>query len=283
LAGFAEWPFNPFAVFGNTKGDIGFRDVVTGILSANTIFSQIGTSLEYDRKNNRVKVFLANIPQVFFTVTRSAALDKAKFGLTSSSPGETQRVRVLTSIFWTIGQIQVSFTKDEDEPIVSSGSGVVERTITDSQYRILIDSTVIPIFNNEAEVLALMQKRADAELEKVNRPSIGGTISILGDETVDLKSTVVVNNQKLDVVNIVHSFANGFITTISLTNEPFVAFVAAPAAKTERRKSQEQRVFLGIRINFEEVEVDQKIATQRQIEFQRRLQDAATSFAVYQD
>jgi len=282
LEGFAEWPFSPLAIYGNTQGDIEFRDVVTQIINSDTIFSKIGVSTEFDRENDTVKVFLSDVPKLHFTVTKSAALDKAKFGLTGGL-GDTQTVKVLTSVFWTIGEVNVSFTRDEDEPIVDAGGGVVERTITDSQYQILVDSTVVPKFDNETEVLDLMQERADAELEKVNRPSIGGTISILGDETVDLKSTVLVENQKLDVVNIVHSFANGFITSISLTNEPFFALVATPITQPERRRNQEQRVFLGVRLTFEEVEVDQNIASQRQIEFQRRLQDAGTSFASYQD
>ena len=281
----AEWPFFGLAEVGNIKRDVGFRHAVKTIIPSLTLFSSVGTSFEYNTEKTEATGFLSNVPRIYFHETISANVDKEKLGLSGGGAlGDTIRVAVLTRLEWARGQVRVTYTDSGDCPQVSVGSGTVERTISDSQYQITQNNIdVSPSINNEDEVLDLMLERAEAEFEKVNKPSIGGTISVLGDETIELKSTVLVNSTKLDVVSITHSFERGFTTTVSLTNEPFISISTTRVSVPERRKSQEQSVFVGLRIDFQSVDIDQDIATQRQAEFQRRLQEAGLAFAAYQD
>ena len=244
--------------------------------------------------NDKVRVFISDVPKVWFSNTIVTFVDKEKIGIVrevieagfSEFLGGPDKVKVsvLTQIQWGRGAIRVTYTEDETCPQVSSGSGIIERTITDSQYQIFVDNISEPPFDNETEVLNLMQERADAELDKLNRPSIGGTIIIPGDETVDLKSTVLVNGVKLDVTAVTHNFQRGYTTSIALTNEPFFGLTpTVTVSRPERRRQQERAVGTSVRLDLEELEVDQDKATQRQIEFQKRLQDAGLSFGVYQD
>lgn len=280
---FPSWPFFPFAEIGNARRDIGFREAVTKIILAPLQFAIIGTSLEYDKPKDKVKIFLSNVPQIFFMETLGAFVPKERLGITGGGFGDVVSIRIRTRLEWQRGAVRVTFTEDGDCPQIIKGGGTVERTITDPQYQIIQNSVdIIPGFDNEAEILEIMQERADAEFEKLNRPTISGGITVLGDETIDLRSTVLVNSTKLDVVSITHDLARGFATTIALTNEPFIALTAFRSAP-EQRRQRELEGGTQISFKFDEVEIDQDKTTQRQIQFQRRLEEAGVSFSSYQD
>lgn len=115
---------------------------------------------------------------------------------------------------------RVSYEYEEELPTeVTVGSGTPAITVTDTQYQIKID--YLNGTNNTTEVIAAMTARANAELAKVNRPVLSGTIKIIGDETFNLKTLVTVEGESLDVIRVVHDFKSGFTTQLELTNEKF--------------------------------------------------------------
>ncbi|KKM93000.1 hypothetical protein LCGC14_1212810 [marine sediment metagenome] len=282
LQGFSRWPIFPLAEkIGNRRDDIGFRHPLKTLIIAPSTFSQITSQPQIIDKET-VKVIVGQAPRIYFTSSISAFVDNKKVGI----PGLGQTaLEVLTQIAWFRGAIRVTYTRSGDCPQVSVGSGTVERTITDSQYQIIKDNIDLQGFDNEQEVLDLMQERADAEFKRLNRPNIGGTIAVFGDETVDLKNTLVVANQNLDIVRVVHNFDRGFITTVTVTNEIFFKAILRnrESDRSAARVRLQQRANANFKIGFDEVEVDQEKVTQKEEDFQKRLVNAGLIYSALQD
>ena len=130
-----------------------------------------------------------------------------------------RQVAIADSISFATPSYRVTWTYEvETSQSVSTGSGDVERTFHDDNIQSDINS------------------RLDSEYDKLSKPTIGGEIVILGDETVDLKTRV--NNY--DVVRVVHDFTQGFTTRISLTNEPFYRAVLNNRVIAQKEKNQEK-------------------------------------------
>lgn len=282
----AVWPFTEFSEYpGNAEGDHATRAVIEKIITAPSYFGGIGGKPVYEAKD-RVVVFLSDIPKVWETRTIAAFVDNTKIGLEIGLEGvEKTLVEVLTRKSWFRGSVRATFTKDGDKPTLSTGSGPVERTLTDTQYQIIKDSISDVPFDNEADVLARMQERLDSEFEKVNRPNISGSITIPGDETVDLKSTVIVNSATLDVVSIVHNFQRGFTTTITLTNEPFFKLIAVPLPSRPTDTPVQRARIIGsdFTFSFQKLGLDQEEALQRDTEQQQTIDQPHNSIAILQD
>lgn len=277
----ATWPFFPLAQkYGNARGDNGIRHPVKNIQVAPAGFNQIGVSVVYDTEDEAT-VFIGQVPQIWEHQTISAFVEKARLGIEG---GGNISLQVLTRLSWFPGAIRVSYTTELDKPQIVIGSGTVKRTITDPQYQIY--ENVIPEenFSNEDDVLDLMQIRAQAEFDRLNRPEIGGTITIIGDETVDLKSTVLIDGQQLDVVRVIHDVSNGYTTEITLTNERFTPVLVdrVPLPDNNSRES-ERRAVTRFRLGFEGGEVDKNVATQRHQELQTRVGTPNDTTAIYQD
>jgi|GEM_PF-6825588 len=100
----------------------------------------------------------------------------------------------------------------------SLGSGPIKRTFHDDN----IDSDIA--------------SRANAEYEKLSKPTSGGEILILGDETIDLRTRV----NGYDVMRVTHDFGEGFTTRINLTNEPYYRGVLNNARQQEQNKTKEK-------------------------------------------
>ena len=185
----------------------------------------VGAILKYTGKD-KVKISLEEVPKLWATNTKTGRVLKSRIGIESADPKALIKVRVLLGYFFIVGPIEVEFTIDADPPIVTAGTGKRCRSITDGQYSIIKDA--VTGFNNEEDILKRMQTRADGELARLKNPTISGSITIVGDETVDLRSSVNVNNQKLEIANVTHSFQNGFTTIINLTNERFLQNIIIP-------------------------------------------------------
>jgi hypothetical protein len=278
------WPQTFFTSeeIAQTGDDVGFKKALRTLTDSFPVQAPVSCSIVYENKNT-AKVFIAEVPKVYARRTIVGDVLKKKIGVVGAAPDELIHVEVLTNIYWTPGSVRVKYTYDGARPTIVEGSGTVKRTITDTQYQISINQIPSEAFNNESAVLALMQQRADAEFAKLNRPNISGSIIVIGDETIDLKSTVIVNDQKLDVVRVVHNLTNGFTTQVALTNEPFVATIVATVPTEERRRQTERSTALRTTVFFQEAEIDKNVTALRQQEFQKRINAAGTSFAAYQD
>lgn len=276
-----SWPFFPLAQkYGNAKGDNGIRHPIRSIQIASATFDPIGVSIVYNTPN-QARVFLGQAPQVWEQQTVSAFVERRTVGIPEEG---AIALEVLTRLSWFPGSLRISFTVEQDPPQTIIGSGTVERTITDTQYQIFQNIISEQTFDNESEVLAVMQTRAQAEYDRLNRPEISGTITVLGDETIDLKSTVLVDGQQLDVVRVVHDVASGYTTEVTLTNEKFAATIRERISRPdENSRESERRAYTRFRIQREEGKIDKNIATQRHQTLQERFGTPNDTIAVVQD
>jgi hypothetical protein len=130
----------------------------------------------------------------------------------------------------TTEHLDVAYEEDPDQYIASMrvlytykgkrysytvGSGAPKRYIVQG---------ITPIFNEEDEeyglpgdnldeVMETLEDAANTEFHKSDLPLREGSLQILGDETLDLRTTV----NGLDVVRIRHSFNDGFRTSLELS------------------------------------------------------------------
>jgi hypothetical protein len=182
-----------------------------------TEWSQVPVTVEQHGRD-LITIYISEVPKVWETFFTGADIPNSVFGL--PNPDQTSYVEVVDMQDFMVGAMRVTFTVDGGKPIVSVGSGDVQRSITDSQYQITTD--YVTGVNNSARILQAMQIRANAEYARLHYPRISGTITVLGDETIDLRQTVLIEGLLLDVVHVTHNFTNGYTTDVTLTNERFV-------------------------------------------------------------
>lgn len=193
-----------------------------------TDWNQVPTQV-VPRSRDSVTVYISECPKIWTTYFINADIPNSVFGL--PEPDVTSNIEIVDAQGFTVGAMRVTFTVDEGKPAVQTGSGGIQRTITDSQYQIV--NNLVTGENNAPRILFSMQTRADAEYARLNYPKISGTITILGDETVDLRQTVLLEGLLLDIVHITHNFTNGHTTNVTLTNERFVpSFILRPLSRT---------------------------------------------------
>jgi|GEM_PF-6760366 len=274
----ATWPFFPLSQKeGNIQGDRRLKYAIKAINVQPSGFSSVGSSVRYESED-QTRVFVGDVPKIWETETISAFVERSKLGIAG---GGTISVQVLTRLSWFPGALRVSYTYEDGRPTATVGSGTVKRTITDNQYQIFVNSIPGQLFTNETEVLDIVQERAQNEYARLNRSRTGGTITVIGDETIDLKSTILVDGQKLDVARVVHNVSNGFTTQVTLTNEIFIPNIIEEIPTPDNGRESERRAQTTFRLGQEDAKVDQNIATQRRQEFQRNNTPPEAPGAVY--
>ena len=197
----------------------------------------LGAKIVYS-DSDHATVYLSEVPKLWTTVTKKGKVKRATVGAKSALfNGEFLTVEIVQYYDFKTGPVEVEFTVDTPPPVVIVGSGTPSKSITDSQYEVVLNRVGIPLAgwsvakfgndptggsNNTASVATRMRVRALAELARTSNPSIGGNMTVVGDETIDLRSSVLIKGQLLEISHVSHSFQGGFTTSFTLTNEPFV-------------------------------------------------------------
>lgn len=75
--------------------------------------------------------------------------------------------------------------------------------------------------NNISDINEYLQERADSEFNRMQHNENGGSITVLGDEMLDLRTKIFINGKSMEVERIVHDFSSGFMTRLDLTIEQF--------------------------------------------------------------
>jgi len=231
------------------------RPIITSIGRFSSQRQSIGARTFFEGKDNAI-ISINTVPKNWFTVTRAGNVERAKVGLEG---GGTISVSVLLSYGWFPGTMEVEFTIDETKPFVITGSGTPSKSITDGQYQI-VDNAVNG-FDNEDDIISRMNARASNELARLQKEDLSGTITVTGDETLDLRSSVEVNGQRLEISGVTHNFGNGFTTTVELTNEPFFANIIVPpslilSGQKPKESEKGRRTFLETFVGRELSEAD---------------------------
>lgn len=269
--------------FGKTQNvseeDLKLRPVIASIGHYSTERSSIGAKFFYKGKDS-VTASLSEVPKLWRIFTKYGNVDRKKVGLEGDG---TINVSVLLGYDFTVGAIEVEYTVDDVRPSVVAGSGTPSKTITDEQYEIIADG--VNGFNNEADTLSRMTARAQGELAKLTKEKISGSITVVGDETVDLRSSIRVDGFLLEVANVTHSFSNGFTTLVELTNEGFFRNVIIPPSLNIQQQPKEQEK--GRRLVWEDRQTREITSAKRETATEKEQNRKKTAesgpFAVYQD
>ena len=225
---------------------------------SHSTWTALGAKIAYNGMDHAT-IYLNECPKIWKAVIKTGNVKRATVGQKSTNPSDTLSVQILRGYDFQIGTIKVACTTDSAPPVVTVGSGLPARTITDTQYSIVNDlglsfgavrtsgSLAVRGSNNSVYIIARMQARALAELAQHNVATLGGTITVVGDETIDLRSAVRVNGQLLEVSHVSHSFQNGYTTTVTLTNEPFVKqIVFYPFVSVTNQSKTNERTHKGV-------------------------------------
>jgi len=227
-----------------SEDDVKLRPIIIREKAYRTERQAMGAVIEYSGTGSAT-INLSRLPLVWRTETKTGRVDRSLIGAGQG----TFTARVLIGYDWSIGAAEVEFTVDDDPPTVGAGSGLPSRTITDSQYSIINDS--VTGFSNQGRILSEMSVRASNELAGKNQIFKSGSITVVGDEQLDLRQSIRVNGDKLEVSGVTHSFTNGFTTTVNLTNERFFALTTLqPDLTTRRDRRDEERGRSGISRTF---------------------------------
>lgn len=179
---------------------------------------------------NTAFISLSELPKIWEAEIISGQVPNEVLGIEALG---SQQVEILNKFKYTAGTVRVTYTVDGTKPEVTVGSGVIKRSISDSQFKIVINTVTGE--NTEVRVLADMQRRAQAEYDRTHLPEITGTIAVIGDETIDLRQAININGDILDILHITHNFTQGFTTEVTLTNEKFRGnFVASSTIQNIR-------------------------------------------------
>ena len=226
--------------------------VVTSYSTYSPTRTALGAKVMYSDSDSAT-IFLNEIPKMWYGVFKKGNVKRATVGGKSATfssqdtygnwstqdvfgNGGTMEAEILLYYDFFTGTVEVQYTIDTPPPVVSEGSGEPSKSITDTQYEIINNATPLALSgwsnskfgstmyngSSNADVYGRMRARALAELAKAQNPPISGSVTVVGDETIDLRSAIKVKGQNLEVSHVSHSFQNGYTTTVSLTNEPFV-------------------------------------------------------------
>ena len=259
--------------------DAALRPIITTVKIFRSTRRSVGAKMFFTGKDS-VTISINSVPKKWFHVTKTGSVALSKIGL--EGDGE-KTVRVLLGYDFFPGNMEVEFTVDSNRPLVVAGSGSPSKSITDGQFAIITDSIIG--FSNAADILTRMNARAANELVRLNKENISGTITVLGDETIDLRSSVDVNGLLLEISGVTHSFVGGFKTTVELTNEPFFRNIIVRPVGFPRPKEAEKsrRLFFEDFADRELAEADN--SKDRANETEGKDQDSVERgpFSVYQD
>jgi len=231
MTGLKRWP----------DGSSGSKRVVLSYRTFKPAFKSIGANVSYGRSSTTVTI--PNVPVTYVPFVLKAT---TKF-IVSTDTGASEQltpVYVMLDPWQYLTTIAIVYTYESNNYIiVSSSVGLngAHRTIHENID--VFESVSIPSYipyenypkENYNEVLSYLSNRASAYIQHVNEEDQKGRISIIGDETLDLRTQV----NGLEVVRITHDFTNGFITHIDLTNEKFYrGEVSTPELSTTTIKSR---------------------------------------------
>jgi hypothetical protein len=245
--------FNPL-VFRDSKQTNDFvelRPRIIDVLNNTMEWLPVPVSVE-QRGPDLVKVTVSDCPKKWCTNYIGGNIPNTILGVTDTDPlnPESSYVELLDYYYWDPGACRATVTIDGAKPMVSQGYGKIVRTINDSQYA--ISANFITGENNQAQVLQAMQIRAKAEYDRLRYPKISGTITVLGDETIDLRQTILIEGLLLDIVHVTHSFTNGFTTDVTITNEKLVPSIILrppqwyPTRNADTEKDRRRTLLIGV-------------------------------------
>jgi hypothetical protein len=191
----------------------------------------VSAQVEYEEdtqgKTKSAKITITDYPKVWHhNMQRGTAVFKE-----SDEDGNITENELSVSIwnepYWKKASIKVVYTYKTDRLSSTAGSGIASRRIYDGvvPYSISVPNDIPYQYesdDNFSDVSSYLSAKASEEASKQSPETTKGNITILGDETLDLRTHV----NGYEVMRVTHDFSRGFLTHIDLTNESYHRGVA---------------------------------------------------------
>ena len=207
------------------------------------------SKVDYDHYGEYAIVKIGPLPVRYQTNIKQYDA-KLIVGNTSIPPEPVERevnLYIMLEPIEYLPDMRILYTYQGSRISKTNGSGTIKRTYHDS---ITPYNNYGPneYDNNVSEVNSYLQNRADSEFARLSKEVEGGSITVLGDETLDLRMHV----NDLEVTRIVHDFTNGFLTHIDLTNEQFYygEYVREQKEKQNTTENITLHKFTIVRLNY---------------------------------
>jgi hypothetical protein len=211
----------PGLISGISKWSDGSTDAKAPVASINyppAAWTSANAEVEYVGRD------LAYVWMPFNTQLSNPRIQTTKYNATfwdivAGAPVERiERVEIDDNFQWESTLLRITYSLESTTTQwASAGSGSILRTTHDSNEDVDLSS------------------RASVEFDKYSKPTIGGEILLLGDETIELMSRV----NGYDIQRISHDFTEGFTTRVSLTNEPYYQGLNSFSRYVEKEKTKE--------------------------------------------
>lgn len=242
-----DWMQLPGAKTNDTDPRFALRAQVTNEKNNVSEWQPLGAKCIYSG-DDQVKIYLQEVPKQWKAVFEEGDVKSSSIAANINpngiveDPDTLHHIKVLKEYTYSIGPIEVEYTVDGNAPWVAAGTGLPSKSITDGSYQAVVDT--VSGINTQSRVVSEMTARANGELAQRSRDVVGGAITVVGDETIDLRSSVNVDGLILEVSGVNHSFISGFLTTIELTNEAFVVTpIFAPIVVTSGGSTKQREQF----------------------------------------
>jgi len=182
----------------------------------------VSSEVEYDEDGNGCCIKVSPTPKKWHSNIQSG---NVKFiASDGTNPSETSLyVSIWNEPYWATAAKKVVYTYLGERRSKKSGTGISTKTIHDNinPVDISIPSNVPYQYesgNNFNTVDEYLQNRADIEATKLSSGINKGTMTVLGDATLNLRMHV----NGLEVIKVTHDFSSGaYVCHLDLTDEAF--------------------------------------------------------------
>lgn len=205
-----------------------------------TTWQPISVNIEYADSGDNATIKLSSYPKAWHKNIDSG---DAEFKISDKDGNITDSslyVKIWNEPYWSKAPIKVVYTYKGERMSSIAGSGIATRQIHESVVPISISvSNELPYQyrsqSNYSDISSYLNTRALGEAGRQSQGTTKGTLTILGDETLDLRTQV----NGYEVVRITHDFNNSFLTHIDLTDESFYRGIAMFERKEMLRRKDE--------------------------------------------
>jgi len=205
------------------------RHPISSYSSYFSSWQPVSAKIEYDEDGDGCTIEVSPTPKKWHKNVQSGTV---KFiTMDGDTPVNTYLyVNIWNEPYWSTAVKKVVYTYKTTRRSKQAGSGIATKTIHENIVPAFINvPSDIPYQyesdNNYDTVDIYLQNRADIEAAKSASGTTKGTMTVLGDETLNLRMKV----NGLEVVKVVHDFSSGlgYVCHLDLTDEAFYPGVIA--------------------------------------------------------
>ena len=215
-------------------------------------WEEVGANVVYNSDNSHASIKVP-APISYKKVLKEYT---ATFITTDETSGDTQeedtKVWVMLQPEQYLADIMVVYTykQSESSSSKSNGTGGLRRTYHENvtPYDINTPGEIdyrsdILDRDNSSDVLSYIGSKAQSEIDKSSFPVVGGSLTTLGDETLDLRTQV----NGYEVMRVVHDFSSGdYITQLDLTNVQYYRGLANLKHNENKKTGKRFRLDTGL-------------------------------------